>query len=381
MPFALPLRLLACLAALTVPAAAQDYADVRVLDITSMQMMAGPANTAVLLSPDGSRALHIDSSSICLYAPADVGSWAELSCVEQTKENRPGIAFDMTWSPDGASLLMPTFSDMFNRFRDTDVRVVDPDGFVIRNLTPDGPNDSIQKLLDSNFDLNPRWIDAQTIVFVRYRPTTESFGTPVLMTIGADGTGERTIAEIPEGAAGSLHAMAISPDGKTVAYSIYNPKDPAISGIWTIPFDGSAAPTHVVDFTRVIAPAGLAYSADGTRLLLSGANAKGTMELNVLDVATSTLTQLAPGKNLIGAAWSPTGSTLAYIVYDRENKQMPGGLFVTDDPAKTGRLLIGGALFPPVCCGELPFMWASNNTMVLARIGEPGRLDFIRLGQ
>ena len=69
-------------------------------------------------------------------------------------------------------------------------------------------------------------------------------------------------------------------------------------------------------------------------------------------------------------SWSPTGSALAYITYDRTNADMPGGLFLAEAPGKPARLLVGGAFFPAVCCGQQPFIWASNDTMLIAQLGD-----------
>ena len=61
---------------------------------------------------------------------------------------------------------------------------------------------------------------------------------------------------------------------------------------------------------------------------------------------------------------------------------MPGGLFLAEAPGKPARLLIGGAFFPTVCCGQQPFTWASNDTMIIAQLGDRmGTVLFVRLGK
>ena len=57
------------LAAMCGIASAEDYSAYRVIDSAALDLMAGPANTAALLSPDGSRLLHVGTSQICLLAP------------------------------------------------------------------------------------------------------------------------------------------------------------------------------------------------------------------------------------------------------------------------------------------------------------------------
>ena len=64
---------------------------------------------------------------ICLLAPAQIGSWAELGCIEnRTGRTRIRGPWDMRWSPDGDQLLMPTYTEAFQMFRDTDIAVFDP---------------------------------------------------------------------------------------------------------------------------------------------------------------------------------------------------------------------------------------------------------------
>ena len=61
---------------------------------------------------------------------------------------------------------------------------------------------------------------------------------------------------------------------------------------------------------------------------------------------------------------------------------MPGGLFLAAAPGKPARLLIGGGFFPTVCCGQQPFTWASNDTMIVAQLGDKmGTVLFVRLGE
>ena len=48
------------LAAVCGVASAADYSGYRVIDTAVLYLMAGPANTAALLSPDGKRLLYLD---------------------------------------------------------------------------------------------------------------------------------------------------------------------------------------------------------------------------------------------------------------------------------------------------------------------------------
>ena len=156
--------------ALCGPAAAQDYAEFRVLDTRVIEDMSTSAGQkAALLSPDGSRVLYLDGREFCLLAPSQIGPWAKIACAQSTPDNRPGEAVDMFWSPAGNQLLMPTYTDALQRFKDTDIRLFDPATFTVRNLTEDSFDGS---LLDgkgpANLDVLAQWIDSDTIAFVRY---------------------------------------------------------------------------------------------------------------------------------------------------------------------------------------------------------------------
>ena len=104
----LPMLVLGIVAAICGRAAAQDYAKFRVLDTKVIEdMWTNAGQKAALLSPDGSRVLHLNGSEFCLLAPSQMGSWAKVACMQSTPDNSPGEAADMFWSPAGSHLLMP----------------------------------------------------------------------------------------------------------------------------------------------------------------------------------------------------------------------------------------------------------------------------------
>lgn len=370
---------------LAAPALAQDYGAYHVLDTTEVEMMAGPGMTAALLSPDGSRVLHFHSDA-CLYAPAEVGSWARLGCVDLTEENRPGLAMDMLWSPDGMAMLKPNYERSMQRFEDTDIEVIDPVTLAARNLTDDGYEGAVLKGGPSDFDISPHWLDAATIAFIRYEKGADGRNTttpPALMRIAADGSGEPAIiTSFPVTTGIGAGAIAASLDGKQIAYLYAGSQEPAAGGIWTVPADGSAAPVRVIGLDALgNLPMSLTYSADGNKLLLLGMDASGFIGARVLDVATGAITPIAAGQNITGAAWSPTGAALAYTTYDREQADMPGGLFLTESADKPARLLLGGAFMAPACCSQFPFTWATNDSILLTGVGEKmGTVTLVRLG-
>ena len=175
--------------------------------------------------------------------------------------------------------------------------------------------------------------------------------------------------------------MAVSADGRQIAYSVADKEDADNAGIYLLNL-GEAAPKRVAAMRDVgEPPTGLAFSADGKFLLLLAPNLDG-LDARVIDLASGAIVPVDPFQKVVGVAWSPRGSALAYVTYDRTKADMPGGLFLAEAPGKPARLLIGGGFFPTVCCGQQPFTWASNDTMILAQLGDNmGTVLFVRLGE
>jgi hypothetical protein len=374
------------LAAISGVASARDYSGYRVTDTATLDLMAGPVNTAALLSPDGSRLLHI-ASNICLLAPAEAGAWKKAGCIKNRPDYEARAPEDALWSPRSDRVVMPTYVAGVLGFNDTDVQVFDPDTMTVTNLTDDGS--TLQKNpTPVNFDLIARWLEDDTILFLRYPIGKEAVGNsgsgwppPSLMTIMATGGKPTELLALPS--AGRLHvyALAVSADGKRIAYSYDDREDPGVAGIYLLDVGGTA-PKRIVAMTVVgKPPEGMAFSADGDFLLLLGPNDPDRGQTaRVLDLATGKVVPVDVTRTVTGVAWSPTGSALAYVTDDRTKANQPGGLFLANRPGEPGRRLLEGAFMPPVCCGRLPFMWASNDTMVLGNAAKHDAPLFVRLG-
>ena len=370
--------------------AQEDYAKYRVLDTKVIQnMWAGPGQSAALLSLDGSRLLHLSNRSpdMCLYAPAQIGSWVELACSDYTNDNRPGEAQDMFWSPAGDKLLMPTRHDAFARFRDTDIRIFDADTFTVQNLTDDGFDGT---LLDgkgpAELDVFAHWFDDNSIVFVRHSVPpggTQQDTSTSLMTIAADGGEPVKLLDIPSSSNFPVWNLTVSPDSKLLAYSFEDRGDAENDGIYLLTL-GTTTPTRVAKMSELdgMRLLGLAFSADSKFLLLLGETGDGRNTARVLDVTTGDIVLVDANQNVTGVAWSPTGSALAYTTLDPSKPETPGGLFLAPAPGRPARLLIGEAFYPPVCCGNEPFIWATNDTLVLPRLADSlGSVLYIQLGE
>ena len=376
------------LAAICGGASAQDYSGHRVIDTAVLNLMAGPVNTAALLSPDGSRLLHI-GSDICLLAPAEAGAWKKTGCIKNRPDYEARAPEDALWSPRGDRVIMPTYVVGVLGLHDTDVRVLDRHTMTVTNLTDDGYDGSLPKSpASASFDLIARWLDDDTILFLRYPIGTEAIGNsgsgwppPGLMTIMAAGGKPTELLTLPS--AGHLHvyALAVSANGRRIAYSHDDRDNPGVAGIYVLDV-GSAAPKRIAAMTQVgKPPAGMAFSADGDFLLLLGPyDPDKGQTARVLDLATGKVVPVDATRAVAGVAWSPTGSALAYVTDGRTKANEPGGLFLANRPGEPGRPLLQGAFMPPVCCGRLPFIWASNDTMVLGNAAKHDAPLFVRLG-
>jgi hypothetical protein len=319
-----------------------------------------------------------------LLAPSQIGPWAKIACAQSTPDNRPGLAVDMLWSPAANQLLMPTYTDAFERFKDTDIRLFDPATFTVRNLTDDSFDGSLLNDGPANLDVLARWIDGDTIAFVRYAIPEGGFkqgASTSLMTIDVAGDLPEPAFEIASKGGVQIWAMAVSADGRQIAYSVADKDDADKAGIYLLNL-GEATPKRVASMLDAgEPPSGLAFSADGKFLLLLAPNLDG-IDAKVIDLASGAIVPVDPLQNIVGVAWSPRGSALAHVTYDRTKPDTPGGLFLAEAPGKPARLLIGGGFFPTVCCGQLPFIWASNDTMILAQLGDKlGTVLFVQLGK
>ena len=363
---------------------AKDYSRYHVVETTALDMMAGPANTAALLSPDGGELLQV-GSEVCVHALTDQHTLSKVGCTP----NMPNLALrspleDLLWSPRGDRLVMPSFGAALLAFHDTDIRLLDPRTQTITNLTDDGLDDSLfDNRTPLSLDIAARWVDEDTLAFLRYpvpKGGAGKGGPPSLMTIAAAGGAPKELLKIAGADKLAVYALAVSADGRRIAYSHEAKDKPDVAGIYLLDID-KPAPRRVAAMSAVgQPPAGLAFSADGSFLLLVTPGNPG-LDARVLELETGKVIPVDATRNISGVAWSPTGSALAYVTDDREKAGAPGGLFLADRPGEPGRQLLKQSLMSPVCCWRLPFTWAANDTMVLGNIEKMDAPLFVRLGE
>jgi hypothetical protein len=200
------------------------------------------------------------------------------------------------------------------------------------------------------------------------------------MTIEAEGGEPRKVSKLMSQTGAVIYALAISPDGRQYAYPLEERDEPEVSGVYVSEFGGQ--PRRLIGMTEVGKAPALEFSADGRFLMvLGGGDENGTTIGTVIDLATSGAIPIATGQPLVGAAWAPTGSAIAYLTNARGSDASPGGLFISPAPGDPGRLLIGEGFNPSTCCSNEPFVWASNNTMILGRAEDASTtLLYVQLG-
>lgn len=273
-------------------AAAQDYAGYRVLDTKVIEKMSTSAGQrAALMSPDGSRVLHLNGGEFCLLAPSQIGPWAKIACAQSTPENRPGEAADMFWSPAGSQLLMPTYTYGLQHFKDTDIQLFDPTTFSVRTLTEDNFDGSILKGKGpANLDVLAHWIDSDTIVFIRYAIPDGGIkqgSSTSLMTIEASGGDPHLAFEIGSKSGLRVWAMTVSADGKQIAYSVADKDNADRAGIYLLKL-GEATPKRVAAMSDTGQPAGLPFPPTGNFSCCSDEQPAALMQRSsILPVARS----------------------------------------------------------------------------------------------
>jgi hypothetical protein len=384
-PMVLAATAIGALLSATIAATGADYSNASVKGTRILEgILSDAIPGALLLSPGGTLLLHYEGTKVCTYDlvwdPAEL-----VSCHEPAKSL--GRAEEFLWSPGGAKLVLPTFSGAILAMRDTDIVVLDPDTWSQENLTEDDFDDYLFGG-PALWDFSPQWVDDDTLMFIRYDIPAEGLsgrGLPSLVQADIGGEVIEIFAPLAEGRA-LVYGLALSSDRQRVAFILDYPDSPKFNGVHVFEIGGKA-PRRIAgvdDFGGLI-PFGLTFSADGRYLLAlrehpeQNAGAIATV-VNLETGVTSQVT--APGRTVFGAAWSPTGSALAYVAAEPgDGPDDPGGLYIADPPDGPGRLVLAGPYTPPTCCGNQPFVWSRVDTMVLGNLDDVDKPVLVELAR
>lgn len=369
-----------------------------VLSVQEFDLMAGPVRTAAHLSPDGTRFVHFERGSMCLYTLRNE-RWTQTRCSALDREQFDTSPEEMYWSPDGRYLAIGTFDRALRFLEDTDIRVLDVETGAIINLTDDGTESDLLTLVGAaNLDVSPRWLDADTLVFIRYASDpqapsdanwNDAFLPPVLMQIDVttDGNSEpEVIAQLPDEGLYRTYLLALDPARGGAAVNLDLIPDDGGTNLLSVALDGSEiAPfaAEPVDYGFI---GQITFSADGQYLLVTVSDEAANPTMQVVSTVSGQIFDIDPtfpsgveGPRQIEAGWSPDGSTLAYVIRDIDNPDR-SGLYMTTEPGKAGTLILQGDYFGTTCCLRMPITWAENNVIMLGRAPAPGVL-LVQVGE
>ena len=201
------------------------------------------------------------------------------------------LAQDATVSPDGRRVAFVGSRDGL-----LDLYVMNVDGSERHQLTS-----------DSAQDLSPAWSpNGATLLF--HRAEIAPQGRPVLMLIGADGSGRKQLRVDASGA-------DWSPDGQRVAFT----GSGTLQGVYVMDHDGS----DVTSLADVCGPdceddSGPRWSPDGQLLAFTRSLPGGTDAVGVMRADGREARLILPTLDAGGPVWSPDGVQLALTRTDGE---------------------------------------------------------------
>lgn len=180
-----------------------------------------------------------------------------------------------SWSPDGSRIAFASRAD-----DNADILVSNPDGSERTRLTR-----------DPGVDTHPAWSpDGTEIAFISRRE-----GIPRIYVMNADGSGARPVGETQK----EPGNPEWSPNGTLIVYYETDPE--AEDYIYVMKADGSGR-------TRITAGVWPAWSPDGSKIIYGAEGGLYTVKPD-----GSEETRLIAAENMIYGRFSPDGSMIAYI--------------------------------------------------------------------
>jgi Tol biopolymer transport system component len=253
----------------------------------------GRSVDALAASPGGTEVAYLARSG-----RTDFPSWIVAmvsvrggSSHELLRVDRFGIVSSPAWSRDGSRVLLATTRNE----NDADLFTMRSDGSEVRRVTA-----------DDVFELDPALAPNGTrIVFTA--PTPSAIPQSGLFAIGTSGKGREALTAPPLGSEDLYPSW--SRDGGRVAFvRSLDPSGPSAAELWTIRADGTDARRLLVSDHELI---GTAWSPDGTRIAFGRFEPRPAVWIVGSDGRNAR--ELTAAGGISAPAWSPNGSRLAFV--------------------------------------------------------------------
>lgn len=317
------------------PTANSDYAHVSAsrTQLVTAGQLAGAEN--LVASPDGGTLFFVTGGRPCLWTLADDSR----TCAP--KDKVVASAASARWAPDGSVVAFT--DDYLQTAHEPDLWVMRRDG-SISDITNDHIGGSLLSANDDALiDVQPAWLDSTTILFVRQHGW-HGVGMDI-SKISVGGGAVSTLSHIDRNVQ-FLNAMAVSPTGDTLAYSLAG--DNLTSAV--VHLRSLADGTDSVVLRSTWDESLLSFSPDG-KFLLADSKApamqyqlpkdSGAVAVTVADHST---TPVVKSGGDWWPTWSPTGHALAFLT--APNKA-GATLKMVAEPAGTVRKLLSDTRIRP----------------------------------
>ena len=357
---------------------------IRLVDSRRIEL---PGVRILSMSPEGGSiagvrpAIGYARGELCSF---DVVTLAERACTSIADLGSTLRLEDVTWSPNGASLVFDANS--FQNFQDGDLWLMDAATGDVTNLDDDGFEGTLpfgQDATDAvvTVDVSPAFTpDGRSVSFSRTTWESSSLAGNDIASVPVEGGDVTSLAPVSEGIGSVYFGMAWTADGTTLAYSLHEPDpDEPRNGIWLLDADGSQQ-RQLSGRTdpELGAPAVAQVSPAGDRLLAwypaAAMRYSGPDALAIVDMTTGDATRLvvedadSPAAAITMATFSPDGSALLEVTA----RTYP-------DHQVSVRDLATGTLTPlldegleaagPPQHGMMP-TWATNGTVLITGGGD-----------
>ncbi len=366
---------------ITAPAAAQDTNidsfSAKIIERYELTISPG---TAAYLAPNGEHFAHLNRNELCIYptnASLDAGQ-----CVPIPEDLRRIDMDVVRWSPDSASLAFT--SDFFRFLLDSDIWIFDLETNTFTNLTDDGDYRVALDDIASGegwIDVTPQWV-GDDIYFLRYASNEAGNVVPNVMRIARTGGDPEFVAELSSEYRFGVYSFAPLADGSAVVHN-YDTRQTgdARAQLTTLP-EGARRDLYIPgaeDLLQGIAPNGFSAAPEQNLVLVAipafylavpdYAPELSLFQLLDANSTASALTPIDPRYFVNNAGWSPDGQLLAYTVNTPLNPEV-NGLYITDQPGQSGRLVVAGEFNPTTPTYQQGLTWATNNFLMVAQRDE-----------